>query len=126
MAGRKDITIYQGSTFTLSLTIKRGDGTPFPLTGYSARGQIRRHMRSCSAIQEFTCVITPPPEDGQIVISLTPQQTGAITAGDTVTDPRSKYVYDVEIYQGTPPSETAVKRVIEGYAYIDPEVTRLP
>ena len=121
MAGRKDITIYQGSSFIMHLTLKKGDGTLFPLAGYLARGQIRRHMRSCTAIQEFTCTILP---DSKIDISLTPQETGSITAGDSSVDPRSRYVYDIEIYQGTPPNETAVKRILEGYAYIDPEVTR--
>ena len=70
----------------------------------------------------FTCTIDAPAT-GQIIAALTPLQTGAITAGDTATDPRSKYVYDIEIYN-TPPPETDVKRILEGYAYIDPEVTR--
>jgi len=124
MAGRYDITVFQGATFALPFTIKNPDSSLFNLTGWLARGQIRRHMRSTTTIVSFICTIVVPATNGQIIVSLTPAQTAAIVAGETVTDPRSKYVYDVEIYQGTPPSETAVKRVIEGYAYIDPEVTR--
>ena len=73
----------------------------------------------------FTCTIAAPAT-GQIIAALTPAQTGAITAGDTATDPRSKYVYDIEIYKPvTPPAlETDVRRILEGYVYIDPEVTR--
>lgn len=127
MAGRYDITIYQGSKFELPFTITNPDGTAFNLTGYLARGQARRHMRSTGTpAATFTCTIAVPATNGQVIAALTPTQTGAITAGDTVTDPRSKYVYDIEIYKPvTPPAlETDVKRILEGYAYIDPEVTR--
>ena len=126
MAGRYDITIYQGSRFELPFTIKNSNGTAFDLTGYLARGQIRRHMRSTGTpTATFTCTIATPAT-GEIISALTHTQTGGITAGDTVTDPRSKYVYDIEIYKPvTPPAlETVVRRILEGYAYIDPEVTR--
>ena len=126
MAGRYDITIYQGSGFELPFPIKNPNGTAFDVTGYLARGQIRRHMRSTGTpIATFTCTIVTPAT-GEIISALTPTQTGGITAGDTVTDPRSKYVYDIEIYKPvTPPAlETVVRRILEGYAYIDPEVTR--
>lgn len=127
MAGRYDITIYQGSKFELPFTIKNPNGTAFDLSLYLARGQIRRHMRSTGTpTATFTCTVVSPATNGQIIASLTPTQTGGITAGDTATDPRSKYVYDIEIYiPVTPPAlETVVRRMLEGYAYIDPEVTR--
>lgn len=121
MAGRYDIVIYQGSTFELPLTLKNGDGTPFNLTSWIPRGQMRRHVRSTAIAATFTCTIIEPATNGQFTVSLSSAITAAIIAGDSVTDPRSLYVYDVEMENEV---TGAVKRIIEGSAYIDPEVTR--
>jgi hypothetical protein len=40
--------------------------------------------------------------------------------GEEITDEKSKYVYDLEIVHTT----GTVKRILDGYVYVSPEVTR--
>lgn len=128
MSGRYDITIDQGATYRLPITIRNSDGTPYNLYGWVPRGQIRRTHRSPQIIAEFECTVLPePPENpgasGRMECVLIDEVTAAIPAGETVNDPRSKYVYDIFIERSTP--ECEAKRILEGYAYINPRVTIL-
>jgi len=123
VAGRYDLTIEQGADFNLPLTLRNYDNTAYNLTGYTGRGQIRRYHRSTSAIVSFTVTIpTVGSEytDGKLTVSLTANQTAAIPAGEEITDTRSKYVYDLEIIDGS----GSVKRILDGFVFISPEVTR--
>jgi len=123
MAGRYDITIEQGADFELPLTLQHSDGTAYNLTGYTGRGQIRKYHRSATITVSFTVTIPTPltlPTTGQLTISLTAVQTAAIPAGELITDERSKYVYDIEIVSGA----GTVKRILDGFAFISPEVSR--
>jgi hypothetical protein len=120
MAGRLDLTIDQGADFSLPLTLRHTDNTAYDLTGYTGRGQIRKYHRSTTTIVSFTVDIDVVPTTGKLTVSLTANQTAAIPAGEEVTDTRSKYVYDVEIVDGS----GVVKRIIEGSVFISPDVTR--
>lgn len=120
MAGKYDITIEQGATFTLPITVYRADNTVYDLTSWTPRGQIRRTRRSTTIIETFTCTKTDPT-NGKFEISLIDDETAAIPAGETVNDSRSKYVYDVEI-ENTVTGE--VKRLLEGTCWVSPEVTK--
>jgi hypothetical protein len=121
MAANWPITIEQGSTFSLPITIKNSDGTIFDLTPWTGRGQIRRHYRSTTIVASFTCTVVAPPTLGRMVISLSGTITAAIPAGDTQTDPRSEYFYDIEIENS---GTTEVRRILNGIVYVSPEVTR--
>ena len=112
MAIYANIFIDQGSTFSSIVTVNGSDGLIFNLTGYTARGQIRKAYASTS-YTSFTIVINNPT-DGEIVMSLTAAQTAALSAG--------RYVYDVEIVET---SSGAITRVIEGQVEINPRVTRI-
>src|SRR5512136_2402663 len=102
MAGKYDITIDQGATFSLPITIKYSDGTPFDLTdwiisGVSPRGQIRkRHRSEDPPLANFNFVITDMV-NGKLTIVMPANITADIQAGETQTDSRSKYVWDFEI-----------------------------
>jgi hypothetical protein len=123
MTGRKDFTIKQGTTWRLPITIRHAeDQSLFDLTGYLGRGQIRRSHHAVDVIAELTVTISLTPEDGTLEISLTAEETSAIPAGETAADASSKYVYDVEIYTV---DDADVKRILEGFIYINPEVTRV-
>jgi len=108
MATKANLVIDQGSTFSTDLTLNDENGDPLNLAGYSANSQMRKWYTSSNAIATFT---TNVAIDGIISLSLTANQTGAITAG--------RYVYDVEINDGS-----ATSRVVEGIITVTPQVTR--
>jgi hypothetical protein len=126
MAGTWNITVEQGATFTLTCTIKASDGTPLNLTnwtipGVSPRGQVRkRHRSDDPPIINFVFTINDAAA-GRLTMSLTPESTTELSAGETSTDSRSIYVYDFEI-QNSVTGE--VKRILEGNCYVSPQVTR--
>jgi hypothetical protein len=111
-----DISIDQGATFILSFTVKNDDGTVFNLTGYTGRGQIRRLVQTISTVAIFAVAKTATPTDGRLTVTLTPAQTALLED--------RPYVYDVEVYKGTPGSETDVKRLLSGNVTVNPSVTQ--
>ncbi len=111
MAVYANISIDQGSDFTSTVTVEGSDGVVFNLTGYTARGQIRKSYTSTTAV-DFTAVINTPSL-GAIQIALTAAQTRAMKAG--------RYLYDVEVVQT---STSKVIRVVEGQVEINPSITR--
>ena len=120
MAGYYDIKIEQGATFTLPIHIMNSDGTDFDLTTWSKRGQIRRTHRTGTKIADFTFNVTDAVH-GRMEICLTASVTATIVAGETESDLRGKYVYDIELYKSTPEE---VKRLLNGFVYVSPEVTK--
>jgi len=120
MPGRYDITVLQGSTYTLPITVWYVDRTPYNLTDCVVRGQIRRTHKSTIVIANFVCTITDA-SNGKVTISLTDTITEAIPAGETISDPRSRYVYDIEIENTI---TGVVTRLLEGVVLVSPEVTR--
>ena len=114
------ITGKQGATWDFNLLLVK-NGAPVNLTGYSVRGQIRKTYASTSVIKSFTCSVVSPATDGKINIKLAASDSAAIPAGKLPTDSASTYVYDIEIYTGSP---EVVDRFLEGILQIDPEVTK--
>jgi hypothetical protein len=110
MATYSDIFIDQGSSYSSTISVKNVNATSFNLTGYSARGQIRKSYSSVNAVA-FTTSITIPTS-GNVVISLTAVQTRAMKPG--------RYVYDVEVYNAA----GHVLRIAEGQVEISPASTR--
>ena len=110
MAILSNLTVDQGSTFTVTVDITDADGNILNLTGYTVAGQIRKNYDS-STFTAFTGAVSNAAL-GQITISLTSPQTNTLVAG--------RYVYDVEITS----SASAVTRVLEGQLEVTPGVTR--
>jgi hypothetical protein len=110
MAAKANIIIDQGSTFTTYLALTQDDGSVLDLTGYTARGQIRRWYTSNSYVQ-FNVSITQP-NTGFINLSLDANTTANMVAG--------RYVYDIQATD----SYGTISRVIEGIVTVTPEVTR--
>ena len=110
-AGKYDLTIDQGSSFALNMTVQE-DNTAKNLTGYSVRAQLRPTQTSSTLTATFTGTVVNAT-DGEIQISLTATESAAINPG--------KYFYDVEIYTA---SDAIVTRLIQGSAVVTPEVTR--
>lgn len=107
MALKANLVVDQGTTFATSIEILDQNDEAIDVTGYTARGQIRKHYTSSNAIS-FTTGLA----NGTLVISLTANQTANIVAG--------RYVYDVELVD----LNGVVVRILEGIVTITPEVTK--
>lgn len=114
-----DLTINQGSTYALDIPgINRADGSPLDITGYTLRAQLRRRVADTSLLVNFTTAIVTPAV-GACRLSLTAAQTAALPSSGSKDLPIA-CVYDFEIESPT----GVVSRVLEGAAFISPEVTR--
>jgi len=109
MAIKANLLIDQGASFATSVTITNEDGAPVDLTGYLGSGQMRRHYSSLTYIP---LTVSVSANIGVVGISLTSDQTSAVSAG--------RYVYDVELRN----SAGIVSRIVEGIATVTPQVTR--
>lgn len=123
-AGRFDIYVEQGATLKIPIVIKVGESTFFNLANWMPRGQIRRTHRTNEITAEFDFDVTDP-ENGEMTIILSADTTKDIPAGETDLDERGKYVYDIELEHGpTGPQSGDVKRLLKGFVYVSPEVTK--
>lgn len=111
MAIYANIIVDQGSDFFSAITVEGSDGNIFDLTGYIARGQVRKTYASSTAYDLHSTI--PNPTSGVINISLSSTQTAAMRPG--------RYVYDVEIVD----AQSVVTRVVEGQVEVSPRVTRV-
>ena len=111
MAAKANIVVDQGSTFATFLNLTDDDGATIDLTGYQARGQIRRWYTSSGYVSFIVTV--PQPNTGNIYISLNANTTASMDAG--------RYVYDIE----TVDNANNITRVVEGILTVTPEVTKV-
>lgn len=109
MATKANLVIDQGSTFSTDLTLTDENGDPLSLSGYTANSQIRRWYTSTNASATFTTSINTT--SAVITLSLTANQTSNLVSG--------RYVYDVEIGDGS-----EISRIVEGIVTVTPQVTR--
>lgn len=114
-AGNYDFVIEQGATFYQELVWKDSVGDPIDLTGYTARMQIRKTVKSSDAILSLTT------ENGRITLG---DAEGTITlevdAEDTADLTEFCGVYDLEVEA----SDGTVTRLIQGQIEVSREVTR--
>jgi hypothetical protein len=104
---RLDIKIRQGATFGPIQATMRNPvvspatiGTLVNLTGCTIRGQIRRKALDVAIIASFSVTITDAV-NGEYEFGLTSSTTVAITAGEDIKSPTSKYVWDLELVDAT-------------------------
>ena len=129
-AARYDLTIDQGSDFSLELTVKE-NGTAKSLTKWHGRAHLRKNKDDITIAANFTFDMNhdeagnqPADKTGKMSMSLPFTITDDLAAGI--------YYYDVEIYynnSATPaPSDgsgiTQVKRLFGGTATVTREITR--
>jgi hypothetical protein len=79
MAGT-NFNFYSGETLSMSFTCKDEAGNAFPLTGYSARAQVRESISSSTVVLNLSPTI-PTPSNGIISINRTDEQTAVVTPG---------------------------------------------
>lgn len=118
MSAKKNLIIYQGSTFKfvfkLSRSVNKID-TPVDLSGAIAKMQIRPSHRSDTLyldLYEEGYISISDPMNGEITINIPPGMTADLEF--------SKAVYDIQVEF----SDGHIMRVIEGYITLSPEVTR--
>ncbi len=117
MAGRYDLHIDQGSTFTRTFIYKNSDGTPIDITGYTPSLMIRRsHNAAGEPIYDDTSaagtLTIPTGTDGKIELTMTDEDTAAMPAP-------TEAVWDLEIDLAG-----VITRIVEGAVFVSPNVTR--
>jgi len=110
MSIKTNLVIDQGTSFFITMNVMDDNGDPIDLSGYNTASQIRKWYTSSNSVS-FT--VSSGPNTGILSLSLTPAQTGNLSAG--------RYVYDIEL---TSNSTGAVYRVVEGIVTVTPQVTR--
>ncbi|CAB4162804.1 hypothetical protein UFOVP787_123 [uncultured Caudovirales phage] len=109
MATKANLVIDQGTTFSTDLALTDENGDAINLSGYTANSQIRKWYTSTNAAASFTSLINV--SSGVISLTLSANQTSNLSSG--------RYVYDVEIDNGT-----TISRIVEGIVTVTPQVTR--
>lgn len=109
MATKLNLTIDQGSDFTLNFDLKDSAGNAFDLTGYTGRSQFRKYYTSNTS---YTLGAVTGNTNGVVTLSLGAANSAAIPAG--------RYLYDVEIVS----AGNTVTRILEGILTLTPEITR--
>lgn len=110
-AGYTNLKIESGATFSITIELDNADGTNLNLTGFTGACKIRKSYYSNFNVYNLTVTIDSPPTDGKITISATATQTATFKPG--------RYVYDVELINGS-----EITRVLEGIAEVRPNATK--
>lgn len=109
-AGKLNIFVEQGATWTRTLELKDSESNPINITGKTFRGQIRKSAADPNILAAFTFSITSG--SGGVV-------QATLSATTTTAIPGQNCVYDMEMVDGS-----TVTRILEGVAFISPNVTR--
>lgn len=118
-----NITIWQGSTFTLNLQLQDANGNNQILTGYSARMQLRTAYNSGTAAETLTTSngeITISDANLTIILDATRTANLYVDLNSTSKPPRTMYVYDLELVD----NDNTVSKLLYGDATVYGEVTR--
>lgn len=83
--------IYRGDSWGHTIAMTTDGTTPFDLTDYTARSQLRRYFAEVEVEPVYDCTveIDADPTTGLIVVNLLPAQTAAITS--------NRMAWDVEL-----------------------------
>ena len=85
-AAEYNIYLDQGASWSKTLLLKKADGFSKDLTGYTAKAQIRDRIGDEDVIAEITTTFVPPRKNGELVISLTHEETAEFEFFDAVWD----------------------------------------
>jgi hypothetical protein len=107
-----DLDIYQGETFTLSLTLKDSAGVPIDLTNYEVSGVLKSRFGDTAVLTNLNPIKAIPYTSGVIGLSISYTGTTVLPVGYAF--------YDIETFQTI---SGVVSKVLRGKASIYPEVT---
>lgn len=112
MASEIEIYMGQGENFNYIITLTNDlTGATLNIAGYQVRSSLRRSYYSQNASANLVCTISDA-SNGNISLTLAASNTAALKVG--------RYVFDVE----TEDTSNTVTRILQGYIYVTPEVTR--
>lgn len=119
------LTMWQGSTFGLSLTVKDANNAVQNLTGYSARMHIRPTYDSESIAESLTTAngeIVITPLEGNVSLTLDATRTANVYVDRSTGTklPKTVYVYDIELVS----AGNTVSKILWGNINVYGEVTR--
>ena len=109
-AGKHNILIEQGATYSKTLTIKDTNGVAINLTGKTFASKLRRRPTDTTAAATFTLTVI------NAAAGTVSWQMSATTTAGIVAEP---HYYDLEMTDGA-----TVTRLMEGTAFVNFEVTK--
>lgn len=110
-----NVDLKRGDTWEFSPVWNQENGSPYNLTGYTARLQIRESVEATDAVHTLSTAagsIVLTPLEGKITCTLTAVQSAGMQA--------KRYVYDLEL---TSPTGKVIT-ILEGQFNIYADVTR--
>ncbi len=112
-----DLNINQGSDYSIALTIKDSAGVGIDLTGFEFSGQVKLKYTDEEPVLTFAFAIAPnqTTDKGKVEMTLPREQTEALILTEI-----TQYLYDVEMKN----TDDKVKKILEGNAFVTPEVTK--
>jgi len=116
----EDIVINQGTDVAIEIHLENDSGSTYDLTSRSVSAKMKRRYADSANDPDtvaFNAVVTTPPEDGIITLSLTNTETDALKT-------RGRYVYDVEVSYTDSDDNSIIQRVLEGQITVTPSVTK--
>jgi hypothetical protein len=135
LQNKYNISMWQGSTFGLTVRINYANNTPQDISGQSARMQIRSSYDAETPEETLTTangeITITNAANGEMQLELTAARTANIEVDlgtlvsvklsdtQTVKIPKTVYVYDLELINGTD-----VKKILYGDVSVYGEVTR--
>ena len=120
-----NLEMWQGATFSMTVTVKDANANVQNLSGYTARMQIRTSYGAGSATESLTTSngeITITAAEGNVALELAATRTANIPV-DLNSDgkpPKRVYVYDLELVDGN----GKVSKLLYGDVNVYAEVTR--
>ena len=121
MATYSNIFIDQGSDFGMTVDLEQSTGT-LDLTGYTARGHIKKSYDSTSLRKVDGTLFTNGRVDFTVSVDTTNKELDVSLLASTTSEIKAgRYVYDIEIVSGDNPAK--VTRVLEGQLEVTPRVT---
>jgi hypothetical protein len=124
MAAVHDISIDQGASFSMYLTIKDESNEKIDLSGHVFRGKIKKDFSDTTTQANFSFTILNQGNQstkGMVEVILTSEVTASIQTNARGTSRNViKMIYDIE---SVSPSGF-VTRWVQGLALISPEVTK--
>ena len=106
-----DLSIYQGQTYALSLTLRDSNSTPINLNGFAISGFIKTRFGDTSKLCDLNVAIANAPS-GIVTLSIPASGTAAL--------PVNYAFYDVEMLNS---GDGSVTKVLAGKVSVFPEVT---
>lgn len=122
---RETITVYQGQTLAKVFQLVNEDTSPFDLTAYTARMQVRSNLDDAAALLTLTSpsALGIGIDLGGVTGVLTVRLSAVATAELPAYNQAQSWVYDLELVDSSQTPEY-VERVLEGSFNTYPEVTR--